>query len=69
MQRHNRHREIDILDSETSPLLLPSTWQGGVDVARDLMPELFNMKILGKVTLAVPLLTKMDRGVTVIPVA
>lgn len=69
MQRDNRHREIDILDFETPPLLLPSTWQGGVDVARDLIPELFNMKILGKVTLAVPLLTKLDRAATVIPVA
>lgn len=69
MQRDNRHRDIDILDSETPPLLLPSTWQGEVDVARDLMPELFNMKILGKVILAVPLLTKLDRAATVIPVA
>lgn len=69
MQRDNRRRDIDILDSETPPLLLPSTWQGEVDVARDLMPELFNMKILGKVTLAVPLLTKLDRAATVIPVA
>lgn len=69
MQRDNRHRDIDILDSETPPLLLPSTWQGMVDVARGLMPELAHMKTLGKITLPVPSLTKPNQAATIIPAA
>jgi hypothetical protein len=40
-----------------------------VDVARDLMPELANVTTLGKIKLAVPLLTKLNPVATVSPVA
>lgn len=44
----NRHRESDILDSRHCLCCCPSTWQGMVEVARELMPELAHMKNVGQ---------------------
>lgn len=45
---------------ETAFAACPCTWQGMVDVATDLMPELANVTTLGKITLPVPLLAKLE---------
>lgn len=64
------HRESVITESELLPLLFDLLHGKELgEVLPDLLPELAYMKILGKIALPVPSLTKLNQAATIIPVA